>query len=171
MTHARLLLADADVLIDYAEADLEILALVSRYVGRVKVVDIVLDEEVRQISRADCGRLELEVIETEAEQVLRAQENRSSLSLKDCLCLVVARELGYELISNDRALRRRCEEEGIAVSWGLALMLDLLQGKHLSLKRALITARAIHVNNPHHINRNVLSAFERKAKVIRARTT
>ena len=42
-TTATVLLADADVLVDYRDSELAILELVSRHVGRVAVISTVLD--------------------------------------------------------------------------------------------------------------------------------
>ena len=87
------LLADADVLIDYRESDLTILKLVAEHVGRVAVIPAVLDE-VRGITTKDCRRLGIEVVEVETEQMLRAAEVEASVSFTDRLCLVVCGRKG-----------------------------------------------------------------------------
>ena len=61
------LLADADVLIDYRESDLAILALVARHLGRLAVLPSVLDE-VRGVTAEECGRLGIEIVEVETER-------------------------------------------------------------------------------------------------------
>ena len=50
-----MLLADADVLIDYRESDLTILGLVARHVGRMAVLESILDE-VLASSQRTCRR-------------------------------------------------------------------------------------------------------------------
>ena len=50
------LLADADVLIDYRESDLAILGLVGQHVGRVAVLPPVLDE-VEGVTATECADL------------------------------------------------------------------------------------------------------------------
>ena len=54
------LLADADVLIDYRESELAILALVAQHVGRVTVLPSVLDEV--QVTDQDCAELGIEIV-------------------------------------------------------------------------------------------------------------
>ena len=61
-TTPSVLLADADVLIDYRESELAILSLVVQHLGQVAVVPSVL-EEVRGVTAAQCARLGIEVIE------------------------------------------------------------------------------------------------------------
>ena len=79
------LLADADVLIDYRESDLAILALVARHLGRLAVLPSVLDE-VRGVTAKECRRLGIEIVEVETERMLLAAEVESSVSFNDRLC-------------------------------------------------------------------------------------
>ena len=65
------LLADADVLIDYRESDLAILALVARHLARITVLPPVLDE-VRGVTATECARLGIEIVEVETERMLLA---------------------------------------------------------------------------------------------------
>ena len=65
------LLADADVLIDYRDSEISILRLAGRYLGRLIVIRSVLDE-VRGITASDCQRLGIEVMENETEDFLAA---------------------------------------------------------------------------------------------------
>ena len=58
------LLADADVLIDYRESDLDVLKEVGRNVGRLAVLSEVLDE-VRGLTRRRCRSLGIEVVDVE----------------------------------------------------------------------------------------------------------
>ena len=65
------LLVDADVLIDYRNSDMEVLKLVGRHVGRVAVLAPVLDE-VRGVTRADCRRAAITVVEVATDRLLSA---------------------------------------------------------------------------------------------------
>ena len=163
MAARRLLLMDANVLIDYADSDLDILTLASRHLGRIYVLDDVL-AEVEQLSPSGCQRAAIEILEAETEQLIQAGSERASLSFRDRLCLIVAKDLELELVTNDKVLRRHCDREQVGVVWGLALMLGLLKDRHLSLERALRIARMIHEANPLHIGKRVLDEFVRKAR-------
>ena len=152
------LLADADVLIDYRESDLAILSLVGQHVGRVAVLPSVLDE-VEGVTATECADLGIEVVEVETDRMLRAAEIESRVSFNDRLCLVTCLEEGWTCVTNDRALRRLCERHGVDTRFGLALMVDLVAAGVLSRERAEAVARRIHVSNPLHINRRVLTRF------------
>lgn len=152
------LLADADVLIDYRESDLAILDLVVQHIGRVAVVTSVL-EEVRGVTAAQCARLGIEVIEVATDQLLQAAEVESSVSFNDRLCLVVCREEGWTCVTNDGALRRLCKRHGVETRFGLGLMVDLVATGVLTRRRAVSVARQMQIANPLHINDQVLTRF------------
>lgn len=152
------LLADADVLIDYRESDLTVLELVVRHVGRVAVVPSVL-EEVRGVTAAQCARLGIEVIEVTTDRMLQVAEVESSVSFNDRLCLAVCREEGWTCVTNDGALRRLCRRHGVETRFGLGLMVDLVAAGVLTRRRAVSVARRMQLSNPLHINDRVLSRF------------
>lgn len=152
------LLADADVLIDYRESEFEILELVVEHVGHVAVLAPVLSE-VRHVTATHCGRLGIEVVEVETDQMLRAVDVASSVSFNDRLCMVVCRTKGWTCVTNDGALRRLCERHGVETRFGLGLMVDLVAAGALTRRRALAVARQIQESNPLHINERVLDRF------------
>jgi predicted nucleic acid-binding protein len=152
------LLADADVLIDYRESELGVLGLVVQHIGRVVVLAPVLSE-VRGVTKTQCASLGLEVIEVETEQMLRAAEVESSVSFNDRLCLVACRDQSWTCVTNDGALRRLCKRHGVQTRFGLGLMVDLVAEGALTKRRAVIVARQIQVANPLHVNERVLTRF------------
>ena len=155
---ATVLLADADVLIDYRESELAILELVVKHVGRMVVLPSVLDE-VRDVAATECARFGIEIIEVETEQMLQAADVESSCSFNDRLCLVVCRKEGWTCVTNDGALRRLCKRHGVETRFGLGLIVDLVAAGALSRRRALVVARRIQASNPLHITDEVLSRF------------
>ncbi len=157
-TARNVLLADADVLIDYRESEFAILELVVEHVGRVAVLAAVLGE-VRGVTAAQCGRLGIEVVEVETEQMMLAAEVESSVSFNDRLCLVACREEGWTCVTNDGALRRLCERHSVETRFGLGLMVDLVAAGALTPRRAMAVARQIQASNPLHINERVLAGF------------
>lgn len=152
------LLADADVLIDYRESELGVLELVVQHVGRVVVLAPVLSE-VHGVTKTQCASLGLEVIEVETEQMLRAAEVESSVSFNDRLCLVACRDEGWTCVTNDGALRRLCKQHGVQTRFGLGLMVDLVAEGALTKRRAVMVARQIQAANPLHVNERVLTRF------------
>ena len=152
------LLADADVLIDYRESELTILSLVVQHVGRMAVLPSVL-EEVRGVTAAQCARLGIEVIEVSTDRMLQAAQVESSVSFNDRLCLAVCREEGWTCVTNDGALRRLCKRHGVETRFGLGLMVDLVSTGALTRRRAVSVARRMQASNPFHINNLVLARF------------
>ena len=153
------LLADADVLIDYRDSELAVLGLVGRHVGRVAVLSSVL-EEVRDLTAAECKRLGIGIIEVETDRLLAATEIESRVSFNDRLCLVVCREEDWTCVTNDAALRRLCERHGVKTRRGLGLMVDLVGAGALTRRRTLAIARKMQASNPLHINDQVIARFQ-----------
>ena len=157
-TDPTVLLADADVLIDYRESELAILGFVGQHVGRVAVLPSVL-AEVEAVTATECAALGIEVVEVETERMLRAVEIESRVSFNDRLCFVTCLEERWTCVTNDGALRRLCERYGVESRFGLALMVDLVAAGVLPRARAEVVARQIQAANPLHINQHVLSRF------------
>ena len=161
MSTPGFLLVDANVLVDYQAADLAILSLVSRHVGTVHIVSTVL-AEVDGLDESECERLGFRVVEPTLAQATEAASPDGRLSFQDRTCLVVCRDNGWTCVSNDKALRRSCDAVGVAVRWGLELMLELVQGGHLPAEDADDAAERIHRANPVCLNATILAAFRAK---------
>ena len=152
------LLADADVFIDYRESELAVLTLVTRHVGRLAIIPSVL-EEVKGVTATECAQLGVEVVEVETGQMLRAMKVKSGVSFNDRLCLVVCQETGWTCVTNDGALRRLCRRHGVEICYGLSLMVELVATGVLTRRRAISVAHRMQVSNPFHINDRVLIRF------------
>ena len=161
MAQRGFLVIDANVLVDYQAADLAILALVNRHVGTVHILTTML-AEVEGLDESDCERLGFRVVEPSFVQVVEAASQTGRLSFQDFTCLVVCRDHGWTCVSNDRALRRACEADGIDVIWGLELMLELVRHGHLLANDASEAAERIHLANPVYVNSAILTAFRAK---------
>ena len=168
-SEGRLLVVDANVLIDYVAADETILSLATRFMGTIQVPRLILNE-VDQLAETDCDRLGLRVVEASLEQLEEARQGSKGLSFNDRICLILARDSGWTCVTNDRALRKACEKISVSVLWGLELMLDLVAGGHLALESALQVARAIQATNPRHITAEILDRFEQKASLTKPPT-
>ena len=161
-SEGRLLVVDANVLIDYALADISILSLASRFVGTIHVPRSIL-EEVIQLAETDCDRLGLRIVEASLDQIQEAVGGSGRLSFNDRICLILARDRGWTCLTNDRALRKACGGMAVPVLWGLELMLELIATGHLAPESALQVARVIQAANPRHITAEILDRFKRKA--------
>lgn len=161
MSAVGFLLVDANVLVDYQSGGLGILSLVSQHVGPVYVVSTVL-AEVDGLDEWECERLGLHVVEPTLDQATEAAPPNGRLSFQDRTCVVVCRDNGWTCVSNDKALRRACGGVGVAVRWGLELMLDLVEGGHLPVETADDAAERIHRANPVFLSARILEAFREK---------
>lgn len=159
----QVLLLDANVLIDYRDSELSILSLVCEHVAPVHVIREVLDE-VAGVTATRSRELGIAVIDLEARELLEISTLPRRLSRRDRLSFLACRIHDWVCVTNDRPLRRSCEEHGIRVRWGLELMVDLVAAEALTIVRALSTARIIQANNPHHITAAVLERFERRLR-------
>lgn len=164
----RILLVDANVLIDYADADRSILTLVARHIAALHVPEPVL-AEVESLDRTECERLGLTVIDVPLEQLAEAQAGVGALSLEDRVCLIVASGGGFTCVTNDKTLRRQCATAGVPTLWGLELMAELVALRQLTPDVARAVARTIHIANPHHITREILRRFDEKLASITRR--
>jgi rRNA-processing protein FCF1 len=135
-------ICDANVLIDYAKADMTLLVELVGFWGRVYVPDIVL-REVRQLPRERAEALGLIILETP----LSLPEARS-LSFQDRACLHFVIENGWTCIANDRRLRDECANRGRTTVWGLEMLLKLVSAGKIPSARARDAATHIRSDNP-----------------------
>ena len=155
------LVFDANVLIDYASTDPSVLTLVVDHIGQVHVPRDVL-EEVQLLDEEHCARLGMKVAEGTTEQIVEAGAGRGALSFADWMCLIIARENRWDCVTNDGALRRECEANGINVRWGLELLLDVVAAGGMSAAGSIACAEAIAANNAW-LKPEVIERFRRKA--------
>ncbi|HDP94747.1 MAG TPA: type II toxin-antitoxin system VapC family toxin [Candidatus Aminicenantes bacterium] len=165
----RLLLLDANVLIDYRESDFSILSLANIYLGKVHILTPILAE----VGDLDAGKREesnLTIIEPELEHVFSAAERKGRLSFNDSLCLIVAAAGGYTCATNDKALRGACAETGVPVVWGLEIMAELVRCHAMTAEAAVAVAEKIHSVNPHHIPLRLIDRFRRTVTQVTGET-
>jgi hypothetical protein len=158
-----ILLADADVLIDYRDSDLTILKLVSEHIGPVRVLREVLSE-APGISERHCARLSIHIVQLETELLLEANDLPRSLSAADRFCIIACERNDWTLVTNDRALRAVGKRRSIRLRWGLGLMVDLVHRGVLTEARALKVATTIRAKNPTHITADLLDRFRSSLK-------
>ena len=152
---------DANVLIDFCNADLSILSLAARVLGSIHVPLPVL-AKVDQLSHSDCEQAGLIVFEPSTEQLLEAGQGTTRLAFDDRICLIVCRDNHWTCLTNDKALRRACAELSIRIVWGLELMVLLVEARQLPPEEALVVAEQIHSMNQAFVDHTVLDGFRAK---------
>ncbi|MCJ7484169.1 MAG: hypothetical protein MUO31_14545 [Thermodesulfovibrionales bacterium] len=160
---------DANVLIDYTDSDFSILVLFSEHIGMIHVITDVL-EKVEQLNEAECRRLGLAITEPTLEQYLEAGQKIPGLAFDDILCLILARDHHWTLISNDKALRRACKGNNVSLLWGLEPMLPLVEKNLLPSSQTQKTADRIHALNPGFVNQQILERFSKKINTLKPKS-
>jgi rRNA-processing protein FCF1 len=137
MERKRILILDANTLIDYLECDRTIIKLICRYVGQIYLATPVLNE-INEIDEDGCIEIGIKLLGPELEQVMSAAARKGPLSFQDNLCLILAKEHGLTCVTNDKALRRACELQGVPLIWGIELICILVESGGLPVKHAHI---------------------------------
>jgi predicted nucleic acid-binding protein len=148
---------DANVLIDYANTDKEILSLIVQHMAAIYIPSPVL-AEVRQLPLREARRLGLQVLEPSLAEATEAAVGGGSISFQDRLCLIIARTNGWTCLTNDKPLRKACHGAAVASMWGLEAMRVLVGSRHLSVERASATAERIADTN-RYITQVILRRF------------
>lgn len=156
-TAPRIFIADADVLIDFRDADASVLSILVRALGPICVAAPVL-LEVDDLDESAAASLGLTVIEPTFAMFNAAATKRGGLSARDHLCLLMAKAEGWTCVTNDKALRKACGQEGVAVLWGLQMLGLAVEAGGLPGSSAEEIARRISDANPL-ISAALLEAF------------
>lgn len=166
MPATKLLLVDANVLIDYQKSGrLCVLTLASKHIGEVHIpVDVL--KEVQGMTDSHCKRLRLKIIDTATLELQQAVSDvPKKLSDVDKVCLAVSKEKGYICVTNDKALRATCEEHKVETMRGLRPMVLLVKKKKLSARKAVAIAKKIQKQNKR-IKEEVLKDFINDVKAV-----
>ena len=154
---------NANVVIDYADADASVLTLVTRHLGVAYLASPLL-AEVDRWDEEDCARLGVTLVEPTFAQLIEASSRTPALSFEDRLCLVLARDLDATCVTNDKRLRMACEQANVRLLWGLELMHKLVAKGALTQRAAIRVASTISANNPLHVTDKIIEAFERRLR-------
>jgi len=115
---------------------------------------------------AKCRELSITVYQLETEQLLETVSVSTRLAYEDRLCFLACRDNSWVCVSNDKLLRRTCEDHDIPVRWGLELMLELVHAGAITPTRAKRVAEKIHENNPLHITKAIIARFIAKLSAL-----
>lgn len=164
-----LLILDANVLIDFCTTDPTLLALVDQHVGRVHIASPVL-ANVEQMDVALVERLGLAVKDPPLDLAVEAaaRARGSPLAFDDWICLLMAQANGWTCVTNDKRLRKECETRGLAILWGLELVVALVEEDALTPEAAEKAAWEIHKTNPRFVPQSVVERFVVKVAAIAA---
>jgi rRNA-processing protein FCF1 len=157
----RILVLDANILIDFWESNRSLLRVISAQVGPIVIPTVVFDE-VEQLTVRHCRSFGIEIVEPTLEQLTAASREGGGLSLEDQLCLAMAQERGALCVTNDGLLRQACANRGVPVLWGLELLALLVEQGHTTAKIARRAGIKMRQKNRHYITETILQGFLRR---------
>ena len=159
---------DANALIDYCDADIQTLSLLSQKIEPVHIARSTFDK-VEQLSNTAAKKNHLIIKTPDLETIIAASAERGSLAYDDRETLMLAKAHEWICITNDKPLRRECETGGVAVLWGLEPMKILVKHGEILASKAISVAKAIQSANPGYITDDIVERFEKQIKTIQAR--
>ncbi len=155
---------DACVIIDYQKTWKSVLKLFARHFGPVYVAEPVLTEEIRQFPEQEFRRLGVGIAKPELVQLAEAAQWRGPISKCDAVNLVLARDNGWTIVTNDRRLCKEAEIWNVRWVRGLRPLIMLVGSKHLSGASALSIARKMQITNPGFLGEEVWDAFREEIR-------
>ncbi len=154
------LVVDASALIDLYVGARRALPLISANIGQLHVPTPILSE-VEHLDERRCRRLGLSVYQPSVQQLTIASRRIAGLSFADRICLTVACEERWVVVTNDKPLRKQCVEANVLVAWGLELLVDLVGRKVIPKDDAVAMGKAIQETNPY-ITAGILDRYVKK---------
>lgn len=154
-------IVDASVLIDYCKINLSLLAIFSKEIGTVYIPTPIIHEEVSQLTIPKARKHHLKPIEPKIEQLMEAEALGKQTSFYDNLCFILARDNGYTCITNDKPLKRLCENYNVPSIWGLEMMVMLVNKGKITKRKAVNCAFTIQKYNPF-ITNEIIQRFKDK---------
>ena len=146
-----LLLADANILIDLAQAGgLELIGELARHqIAEVYVPRAIYDEVASEVSETEIVELGITILAVSQELTMRALAYPDArLSPSDRVLLLTAVENGYCVWTNDKRLRANCRLKDVAVYWEFEALRELVTHGHLAKEALVSLARKVADNNP-----------------------
>jgi len=161
----RIVICDANILIDYAKVNKKIIGLIARDLYEVWV-PLPVWIEVKDLSDEDAETLGINIIEPSLAQTYEVAEMfGGGLSAEDNMCFIMARDEKAVCATNEKPLRKKCAAHDIEILWGLELMLQLCRMGKLRVDVAEKTAEQIVATN-RRITEKILKEFVAKLKSI-----
>ncbi len=148
----EILLADANVLIDLLSANALGLVgdLIRHDLVAVYLPRIVYDEVSTVITESQIADLGITILPVEIalmERVARYHDTR--LSYPDRSLLLLAKDRGYAVWSNDKRLRENCDENGVRTLWEFEVLRWLVERDFMSAADLVAVAARVEEANPY----------------------
>ena len=146
------LLSDANILIDLANAGALGLVrdVINHDIASVYLPRIVYDEISSVITENQIADLGIIILPVEIELNFRVvQYPDRRLSAADKSLLLMAKDAGYTVWTNDGHLRKKCKDEGISAMWCFEVLRLLVDNDYLAAAELLAIAARVEETNPY----------------------
>ena len=148
----EILLADANVLIDLLSANALGLVgdLIRHDLAAVYLPRIIYDEVSTVITESQIADLGITILPVEIalmERVARYHDTR--LSYPDRSLILLAKDRGYAVWSNDKRLRENCGANGVRVLWEFEALRWLVERDFMSAADLVAVAARVEETNPY----------------------
>ncbi len=154
----RVVICDANILIDYAKANKKIIGLITAHLYEIWI-PLPVWSEVKDLSDDDAELLGLNIAEPSLSQTYEAANMfGGGLSDEDSMCFIMARDEKAICATNEKPLRKKCMENKIEVLWGLQMIIQLCEIGRLKVEGAVKIGEKIVKMNPR-ITQKVLDDF------------
>jgi len=164
-TELKTVITDANVLIDYLVIDKKILKLIPSLFKEATIPIDVLNE-VEQITENQIKAYGFTVYYPEPDTYYKAVNSSNGLSYEDNICIIDCQKNGWGIVTNDTKMRKKCEEEGLELFWGLQLIVILVEKGRLSKEEAIKASEKIENSNPR-ITEGDIKKFKNKINAIK----
>lgn len=154
----RIVICDANILIDYAKANKKIIGLITKHLYEIWV-PLPVWGEVHDLFDEDAETLGIKISEPSFAQTYEAANMYGGgLSDEDNMCFIMARDEKAICATNEKPLRKKCLENDIEVLWGLQIIIQLSEIGKIKVDVAKKTGEKIVKMNPR-ITQKVLDDF------------
>lgn len=148
----KLLLADANILIDLAQSDgLGLIGdLIRHGIAEVYVPRTIYDEVASEVSETQIADLGITILSVTGDMTARALAYPDTrLSPQDRVLLLLAIENGYGAWTNDRKLRANCRLKNVPIYWEFEILRELVTNGRLAKDAFVALVRKIANCNPY----------------------
>jgi hypothetical protein len=132
-----ILLADANIIIDFIKADEDALRIICQSF-EILVPRIIIQDEIKQLSIEDAQKIGLKIADAELSQMIEANSGSLRVSFYDKICMILTRDNSWLCISNDKKLHSECDVHNVKIIWGLELLLLSVEKGILSKDRSIL---------------------------------
>ena len=164
------LLLDANVLIDFQDSDFSVLRDVKENVAEIFVLRYIFEKEIPDLTEQICNKVGLVIIQPKKSVIEESEIKIGQLSTGDRLNLFTALDSEFSLVTNDKKLRKVCEERNGKVIWGLQLLVILVENSEYSIDDAISIGKKIGENNARITDKDVGEFIMKLEKIRKSRT-